>query len=73
MEAVNGRGQLVSLVFGHMATHVVGAMARLGLADAIVDGRCSGPELAARLDVDRVALARPIGTCCRGPVRHRRG
>lgn len=52
----------MSLVFGHMATHVVGAAARLGVADVIGDGECTGAVLAARLGVDRVALARVLRT-----------
>lgn len=58
MTAAESQTHVVSMVFGAMAADVLYAAAKLGLADAIGDGRRSAAELARDTGTDPLSLTR---------------
>jgi O-methyltransferase domain len=57
--AAAGR-HLIDLINGYQASAAIGALARLGVADALADGPASVAELARRTGADERALARML-------------
>jgi hypothetical protein len=54
----SARLRLTGLINGYQASAAIGAIARLGVADALAGGPATGDELAARLGADAQALVR---------------
>ena len=54
--------RMAELVSGYQVSAAIGALARLGVADALADGPLTVPALAARVGADPVALRRVLHT-----------
>jgi hypothetical protein len=77
-ELQSARLHLTGLINGYQASAAIGALARLGVADALAGGPATGDELAARLGADAPALVRLLDSTldlglftCDGDGRYR--
>lgn len=59
---MKARGELIRMVFGHMATQVLATTAQLGLMDLIGDDEKSAAELAEKCDTDEQSTHRLLRT-----------
>jgi len=61
-QSAGSNRRLAELIGGYQVSAAIGALARLGVADALADGPATSTELAASLGADEDALARLLDT-----------